>query len=340
MTYAQTAPLGLSRSGFLPDRTVHLHPLDRCNLACSHCYSASSPLLSAILPVDQMIAALPALRAEGYRVISLSGGEPMLYPGLAKLSDAARAHGFGVVAISNGFRITPNHPALVASLDRVAISFDGMKATHLAMRGHPRAWDAGIAALRHLVAIGKPAAAAFTVSTRSLPEVPEFIDLCASLGVTSVQLRPLVLAGRAVQDAADMALGPADLGRLWLMGQTLSLAYEGEVSVHTDLAPAQALAADRGAWDCAQTGSGLLSDAVNPLVITPQGVLRPFTYDFPEAFDLGHLRDLSGENLARLRARLPRIARLLTRTLDALATEDGFVDWFAFQRDHAATEQV
>ena len=340
MTHAQTAPIGLSRSGFLPDRTVHLHPLDRCNLACSHCYSASSPLQSAILPVDHMIAALPALRAQGYRVISLSGGEPLLYPGLPRLSESARAHGFGVVAISNGFRITPHHPALVAALDRVAISFDGMKATHLAMRGHPRAWDAGIAALRHLVAIGKPAAAAFTVSTRSLAEVPEFIELCASLGVTSVQLRPLVLAGRAVQDVADMALGPADMGRLWLMGQTLSLAYEGEVSVHTDLAPAQALAADRGAWDCAQAVDGLLSDAVNPLVITPQGVLRPFTYDFPDLFDLGHLRDLSAENLPRLRARLPRIARLLTKTLDAVASEDGFIDWFAYQRDYAAVERV
>lgn len=340
MTHAQTAPLGLSRSGFLPDRTVHLHPLDRCNLACSHCYSASSPLQSAILPVDQMIAALPALRAEGYRVLSLSGGEPLFYPGLPRLSDAARAHGFGVVAISNGFRITPNHPALVAALDRVAISFDGMQATHLAMRRHPRAWDAGIAALQHLLAIGKPVAAAFTVSARSLPEVPEFIELCASLDVTSVQLRPLVLAGRAVSDAADMALGPADLGRLWLMGQTLSLAYEDELSVHTDLAPAQALAADRAAWDCAQTVGGLLSDAVNPLVITPQGVLRPFTYNFPEQFDLGHLADLTPENSPGLRAGLPRIARLLAKTLDAVATEDGFIDWFAYQRDHAASELV
>lgn len=340
MTQTQTAPLGLSRSGFLPDRTVHLHPLDRCNLACSHCYSASSPLRSAILPVDQMIAALPALRREGYRVISLSGGEPLLYPGLVRLSDAARAHGFGVVAISNGFRITPNHPALVAALDRVAISFDGMQATHLAMRGHPRAWDAGIAALRQLVAIGKPAAAAFTVSTRSLAEVPEFVDLCASLGISSVQLRPLVLAGRAISDAAEMALGPADLGRLWMMGQTLSLAYEGEVAVHTDLAPAQALAADRGAWDSAQSMGGPLSDVVNPLVITPQGILRPFTYDFPDRLDLGHLSDLSNDNLPSVRARLPRLARLLTRTLDAVACEDGFIDWFAYQRDHAAQEKA
>ena len=43
------------RSGFLPDRTVHLHPLDRCNLACSHCYSASSPLKQSILPLEPIL---------------------------------------------------------------------------------------------------------------------------------------------------------------------------------------------------------------------------------------------------------------------------------------------
>lgn len=292
-----------------------------------------------------MIAALPALRAQGYGVISLSGGEPLLYPGLVRLSAAARGAGFRVVAISNGFRITPNHASLTGALDRVAISFDGMAATHLAMRGHPRAWDAAIAALKYLKDIGKPSAAAFTVTARSLPEVPDFVDMCASLGVQSVQLRPLVMAGRAVHDAADIALPPADLARLWVMGQTLALAYQGEVGVHTDLAPAEALAADRGAWDCAMSaasrpGGGLLSDVLNPLVITPQGILRAFTYDFPGLFDLGHLSDLGPTTLPSLQARLPRITSLLRKTLDAVGREDGFIDWFAYQRDQALLELV
>ena len=340
MTNIQMALLGLSRSGFLPDRTVHLHPLDRCNLACIHCYSASSPARSAILPADLMIAALPQLRAQGYSVISLSGGEPLLYPGLARLSAAARELQFRVVAISNGYRVTPNHASLVNALDRIAISFDGMETTHLAMRGHPRAWTAAVSALRHLKDIGKPSAAAFTVSARSLPEVPDFIEMCAEMGVESVQLRPLVLAGRAVQDAADVALSPADLARLWVMGQTLALAYKGELLVHTDLAPAQALAADRGAYEGAMAGTGLLSDVVNPLVITPQGVLRPFTYDFPAAFDLGHLSDLTPARMATLHARLPRVAHLLRITLDAVTDEDGFIDWFVYQRDRAVLELV
>ncbi|MGL6210316.1 MAG: radical SAM protein, partial [Paracoccaceae bacterium] len=196
----------LSRSGFLPDRTVHLHPLDRCNLACSHCYSTSAPHRDAMLPLGDILAALPHLASEGYEVISLSGGEPLLYPGLPPLVTAAKAMGFRVVAMSNGYRVTAAQARLFEGLDGIGISFDGMEATHLAMRHHPRAWSAAVGALVHLRDIGKPAAAAFTVSRRSLSEVPAFVEMCAGLGVKAVQLRPLVMAGRATSDARDLAL--------------------------------------------------------------------------------------------------------------------------------------
>ncbi|WP_333815815.1 radical SAM protein [Tabrizicola sp.] len=335
-----SAPLSggrAARSGFLPDRTVHLHPLDLCNLACSHCYSASSPLKHTILPLKPLLAALPRLRAEGYEVISLSGGEPLLYPWLGELLAAAKAEGFRTAVISNGFRVTARHCGVIEALDRIAISFDGLEARHNAMRGNAQAWARAVAGLRYLAAIGKPAAAAFTVTRESLTEVPEFIELCADLGVRAVQLRPLVMAGRAPEEAAEQALSAADAARLWLMAQTLQLAWEGEVAVHVDLAPAEALAADRCAWNLALDGSvdQRLSDAVNPLVITPEGRLRPWTYDFPEEFDLGALQDLSPARRVWIAGGLPRLRRLLARTLQAAGLEEGFLDWFAFQRDQA-----
>jgi Fe-coproporphyrin III synthase len=335
----QMHPLGctVGRSGFLPDRTVHLHPLDRCNLACSHCYSVSSPLKQTILPVEPLLRALPHLRAEGYEVISLSGGEPLLYPQLPQLLAAAKALGFRTACVTNGFRISARHRPLIEAIDRIAVSFDGMEVLHNRMRGNAQAWDRALAALRYLVGIGKPAAAAFTVSTASLADVPEFVELCAGLGVRAVQLRPLVMAGRAVEGAGDLALSTADQARLWLMAQTLELAWEGEIGVHVDLAPAEALAADGGAWDQAVTGGSdqRLSDVVNPLVITPEGKLRPYTYDFPDAYDLGQLQDLAPERRVWIACGLPRLRHLLARTLQAVGLEEGFIDWFAYQRDQA-----
>lgn len=326
---------GLARSGFLPDRTVHLHPLDRCNLACSHCYSTSSPLRQTILPLEPLLQALPRLRAEGYEVLSLSGGEPLLYPDLPRLLEVARAEGFRIAAISNGFRVTPRHRALIDGIDHLAISFDGLEERHNRMRGHPQAWSRAVAALRTLAEIGKPSAAAFTVTRETLAEVPDFVEICAGLGVRVIQLRPLVIAGRASDEALDLGLDEADRARLWLMAQTLQLAWEGEVAVHVDLAPAEAIAADRCAWDLALEGGRdqRLSDAVNPLVITPDGRLKPFTYDFPEEFDLGRLQDLAPARRIWISQCLPRLRHLLARSLQAAALEEDFLDWFAFLRD-------
>lgn len=331
------AGCGRERSGFLPDRTVHLHPLDRCNLACSHCYSVSSPMRQTILPLEPLLAALPHLRDEGYEVISLSGGEPLLYPHLAPFLAAARLQGFRIAAISNGFRVSEQYRYLVDGIDHMAISFDGLEARHNRMRGHPQAWARAVAGLRYLAKIGKPSAAAFTVTRESLAEVPDFIEFCAEIGVRAVQLRPLVMVGRAVDDAAGLALSVADRARLWLMAQTLQLAWADEMAVHVDLAPAEAVAADAGAWHQAMTGKEgqRLSDAVNPLVITPDGVLRPYTYDFPEEFDLGHLRDLDPSRRIWIALGLPRLRRLLARSLQAAALDEGFLDWFAYLRDQA-----
>jgi MoaA/NifB/PqqE/SkfB family radical SAM enzyme len=326
-----------ARSGFLPDRTVHLHPLDRCNLKCSHCYSSSSPFAWTILPPEPLIGALPRLRAEGYEVISLSGGEPLLYPWLGELLAAAKSEGFRTAAITNGFRVTHRYRAVIEALDRIAISFDGLEARHNAMRGNAQAWSRAVAGLRYLAEIGKPAATAFTVTRETLAEVPEFIEMCADLGVRAVQLRPLVMAGRATEAVTDLALSEADTARLWLMAQTLNLAWDGEVAVHVDLAPAEALAADSCAWDLALKGGSdqQLSDVVNPLVITPEGRLRPWTYDFPEEFDLGQLQDLAPARRIWISLGLPRLRRILARTLHAAGLEEGFLDWFAFQRDQA-----
>lgn len=320
----------------MPDRTIHLHPLARCNLACKHCYSNSNPQASDQLGLDVLIPALSQLRAEGYEVLSLSGGEPMLYPDLAALTDHARALGFRIVAISNGFRINRNFQHLIDGLDGLAISFDGLAPVHNVVRCNPRAFDIAARAMSYLAETGKPMAAAYTVSRESLPDIPEFVERMAELGARAVQLRPLVMAGRAPEDYADVALNMADRHRLWLLGQTLSRAYEGEIAVHTDLAHADDIVENREAFAAVLDGCApSLSDLVNPLVITPQGRMLPYTYDFPDAYGLGHVADIAKGNPAGILATAPKLKGLLHQVFDDIAQEDDFIDWFAYARDTA-----
>jgi Fe-coproporphyrin III synthase len=325
------------RLGFPAERTVQFNLTERSNPAHLGPRSALSRQRQAILPLDPLLEALPRLRVEGYEAISFSYGEPFHYPHLPELLAAAKAEGFRTSATTNGFRVVPRHLAIIKAIDRIAISFDGMGAVQNRIRGDVQAWDRAVAGLRYLAEIGKPAAAIYSVSQASIADIPDFVELCASLSVGSVVLRPLVGAGCARRGAAGLPLGQPELTSLWRTVQTLELVWQGEVAVQVDLAPAAVLAADDRLWDLALKGGEeqRLCDVVNPLVITPDAVLRPYTDDFPEEFDLGRLQDLSPERRVWITCGLPRLRKLLARTLHAAALEDGFVDWFAFQRDQA-----
>ncbi len=320
----------------MPDRTVHLHPAARCNLACKHCYSNSNPQASDQLSLEVLKPALAQLRSEGYEVLSLSGGEPMLYRDLAELTAHARALGFRVVAISNGFRMNARFQHLIDGFDGMAISFDGGREVHNKVRCNPRAYDLALQGLEYLAKSGKPVAAAYTVSKESIADIPAFVDQAAAIGVRAVQLRPLVMAGRATSDYTDVALNAADRHRLWLIGETLASAYAGEIAVHTDLAPARDIAANRDAFDAVLQGCApTLSDLANPLVITPQGKMLPYTYDFPQDFSLGHVSDLAKGRTDDIIATAPRLKALLGQVFDDIERQDDFIDWFAFARDTA-----
>ena len=85
-------------------------------------------------------------------------------------------------------------------------------------------------------------------------------------------------------------------------------------------------------------GRVLLSDLVNPLVITEQGVVKPVAYDFDRRHDITTLHDLADAGLAEAAlARyvshgLPAFKRLVGEALAGLQQHTGVLDWF----DHLA----
>ncbi len=184
------------RSGFLPDRIVHLHPTRLCNLACLHCYSESGPKEKAALDLETLKRALPLLKAEGYQLVSLSGGEPLVYAPLVPLVDHAHAHGFRVTMITNGLFSNKRMDEAVSRLDGVAISFDGLATTHNRLRGRADAFERSCAALARLADDGRPVAAAISLTREAIPDLPDLADHLVGLGAQALQVRPVALAGR------------------------------------------------------------------------------------------------------------------------------------------------
>jgi Fe-coproporphyrin III synthase len=326
------------RSGFLPDRIVHLHPTRLCNLACLHCYSESGPKQKAALDLEPLRYALPLLKAEGYNQISLSGGEPLTYAPLVPLIDHAHANGFRVTMITNGLFPAKRVDEVVSRLDGVAISFDGLAATHNLLRGRADAFERACATLGRLADNGKSVAAAISLTREAIPDLPDLADHLVSLGAKALQVRPVALAGRARSMTRDLNFSAADRARLYLVVLALQEEFGSEVRVQCDLAPARSLWQQRNAYagllaTCETSGpmDRRLSDLINPLVISEAGTLKPIAYDFNPSFDVASIDTLSREQLAGYkRDKLPAFQMLIGEALGQLEHNAGLVDWFDY----------
>jgi wyosine [tRNA(Phe)-imidazoG37] synthetase (radical SAM superfamily) len=325
------------RSGFLPDRIIHIHPTRLCNLACLHCYSESGPKQKASLDLEPLRHALQLLKDEGYTQISLSGGEPLTYGPLLPLIDHAHTLGFRVTLISNGLFPAKRMDEVVSRLDGVAISFDGLAATHNFIRGRADAFERACATLQRLADNGQPVAAAISLTREAVPELPDLADHLVSLGAKALQVRPVALAGRARSMTQISNFTAADRARLYLVVLALQEELGNDVRIRCDLAPARSLWQQRDAYaallaNCERDPTDrLMSDLINPLVITDAGNLKPIAYDFNPFFDVSSIDTVSREQLADYkRHRLAHFQTLIGAALTLLENNTGLVDWFDY----------
>lgn len=110
---------------------------DHCNLKCPTCFADSSPQISGVVPLADVLSSVDTrLSREKGRidVLMLSGGEPTLYPQLAELLDELIARPVTRILINtNGVKLA-REPELVALLARhrerveVYLQYDGPSA--------------------------------------------------------------------------------------------------------------------------------------------------------------------------------------------------------------------
>jgi len=106
---------------------AHVIPIRRCNLSCTYCneYDDFSPPV----PTVTMVARLNHLADLGTRIITFSGGEPLLHPDLDELIATVRRRGAIACMITNGYNLMPDRIQRLnrAGLDHLQISIDNVK---------------------------------------------------------------------------------------------------------------------------------------------------------------------------------------------------------------------
>lgn len=296
----RTTPTGLQP-------VLQVHPLTRCNLACQHCYTASGPQASQALSLRRLTGCVDDAHALGYRQLAVSGGEPLLWPGLTDLLRQARALGWTTTLTTNGLLVDPVRWAAIAPhLDLAAVSIDGTPEAHDALRGRPGAHAATVARLAVLRAAGTPFGFITTLTQHNLDGLEAVVRLAAEQGARSVQVHPLGLQGRAATTDALADARPDGHELMAALVECRRLEAEHGVAVHLDALAFEQLEPWRDRL-VPRLPVRRLAAVAPLLVVNPDGQVLPLTHEIAPRLALGNLREaplaaLAATWLARGRA--------------------------------------
>jgi MoaA/NifB/PqqE/SkfB family radical SAM enzyme len=318
-------------------RVVQIHPTRRCNLRCLHCYSSSGPEERAELPAALLRDALDDASGEGYNVASFSGGEPTLYKPLRTLLEHARSLGLFTTVTSNGMLLDSRRLSMLeGAVDLLAISLDGVPASHNRMRADRRAFEAMAGNLQRIRDSGIPFGFIFTLTQYNLNELDWVANFALEQGATLLQTHPLEDAGRAVRllrgqvpDEIESSFALLAVARIQaIVGSRLAVQLDFVNRDYVRSRPERLFADESGAREPKVP----LAELVAPLVIEADGTVVPLRYGFAREFAFGNLTEAPlGELTALWRRdryeRFRKLCRLVFEELTAPA-ELPLTNWY------------
>ncbi len=324
-------------SGFMPERVVHLHPSRFCNLTCQHCYSSSSPRLQNSLDIDLIINTLTILIREGYNVLSISGGEPLLYADIQTLLARAKELGYKTSLITNGSAINNNNiDWLIDNIEMIAISVDGTPELHNKIRNHPQAFRFVENAINYLTQYEVAFGIAFCVSHLSINDIPWIVDYAEEHNASLLQLHPFASTGRGTQMNKLLGLDGDDMVRTYVVASLLENA--SDIPIQLDLLPIDQIRKNRARYKVLErqsTDDVVLSDLISPIVITDEGNAIPFTYGINPNYYIGKIGMSFETSISHYKKKQwTSIRDLIDYTFSSLDDQtQRFIDWFQYMSE-------
>lgn len=190
-----------------------------CNQHCLHCGSnagCSSELerLTDDEIYDTLVELKQDLKVNGKRLpfIIITGGEPLMRPGVIDLMRRLRDLGYKWGMTSNGSIITPAVAKQLRDADMysIGISLDGLEEHHDWFRGTPGAYKKALDAFKNLTDVGQEHVMLTTVLNKlNIGDLDELYKLMLDIGCKTWRIINMEPIGRAL-DNKDLMLDNSD----------------------------------------------------------------------------------------------------------------------------------
>jgi radical SAM protein with 4Fe4S-binding SPASM domain len=227
-------------------QTLIVEVTQACNHACLHCYNYWNHPDSSPRPAEGKVSDLRPLLAHvldqvDCRLVTLTGGEPLLRPDLPELvSFLADERDARINLITNGHRLTEE---AIRDLIRRGVTLFELpllsyrREVHDALSGAPGAFDAVLAALAHIRYHRGQAVAVFVATRRNLADFPETLKLAAAFGARGVMLNRFNPGGRGAAHIEDLLPTVEEMRAVLAAAEAASLAYRLPISCSIPIQP-------------------------------------------------------------------------------------------------------
>lgn len=216
----------------------------RCNHSCLHCYNvweSGRPYPREELGTADTLAMYGKMLDEtGAKLVTLTGGEPLLRADLPQMVEYLAGRGVKVNLITNGALLDDD---ALGRLAGPAIGFwelpllSAKRAIHDELSGAPGAFDRTTLALAKLKARKQLVVAVFVATRLNLPTLRDTIGLAIALGADGLMFNRFNPGGRGFQNFARLSAAVKDLQAALDLAEEMSEKYKFPISCSIPIPP-------------------------------------------------------------------------------------------------------
>ena len=177
-----------------PLSSLYFYLTAGCNLACRHCWLAPKydpeGRRYPTLDVNLFRQILDEAKPLGLQTVKLTGGEPLLHPGIHGILDIVKNEKLSLILETNGLLCDEQTAKHLAEFDYpfVSVSLDGATdEVHDRIRGVPGAFEKAVRGIKVLVAQGIHPQVIFSIMRENVHQIEAIISFAESLGASSVK---------------------------------------------------------------------------------------------------------------------------------------------------------
>jgi SynChlorMet cassette radical SAM/SPASM protein ScmF len=202
--------------------TIYFYLTEGCNLRCRHCWIDPGHQTDGrsyrALDIGSFRSIIEQAVPMGLSGVKLTGGEPLLHPGIHEMIELIREKDLRLTVETNGTLCTPELSMEMAGCKApfVGVSLDGANAeTHEWVRGVRGCFQATLEGIRNLSGAGLNPQVIMTVMRRNKDQLEAMVRLAESVGARSVKFNLMQPTARGEKmHQAGEALRTEELVRL------------------------------------------------------------------------------------------------------------------------------